>query len=591
MDDPQFTRLISEIETQSVSIKYDFEISSAFDKILESNKDKLNPEQKEALMWELLLFRLMTKNRFSSRGLKTERFKPMMTFTDGRIFPDPNGFPDKAVQYFEKRSKTAVNPIFKARYLDFLWEKLKNHEKHVFAQEAVEQYLLTTDDGYYSEEAISERLDGLQRAAELALILEGKSKNKLLSRKVVNELNQKIEKTAQAGNYRWLIELFDLVLAFPAFYNDDKVKEYIRFAEIATKHFHDAQNFLIQRHFIQLKAELAKLIKKTQKIEGSAKDEIGQSMLDEAAGAKQGLVKVHYLQQAIEYFSNLGDKKKVAELTAQLKKEGEWAVKNEFKQFSFTVELKKEDKDRILASLGEGVNVPENMGIIPTFIPRWEHAVKLTEDLSKKYVFQHLVGTVHYGDKYPVGKPKTKEQEQEDHVMQNFQLEVGLANRWLTACLQELIRNKKVSATDFQKSFEKLRKIDPDTYESVMEGVTSFFKGDHFQAVYVLTLQLEDFLRNILTVFGGQTTVLSESGGFREKTLGSVLDALNPYIGESAFRYISWVMDDYRGFNLRNRIAHGLFKKKNANPTYSTAVLHIFCYLMVRLQLKDDAKR
>src|SRR3989304_6711887 len=161
MKKAEFSQLISQVEEESAAVKYDFEIADAFRKLLEEKKDSLTPSQTKQLEWEFLLFRLMTKNRFENDGLKTERFKPMATFTNGSIFPDPNAFLPEALVYFEKRAEESKNPIFKARYLDFLWEKSKSKKKHLFAAQAVEQYLLTVDT-YEQEDAIIERLDGLQ---------------------------------------------------------------------------------------------------------------------------------------------------------------------------------------------------------------------------------------------------------------------------------------------------------------------------------------------------------------------------------------------------------------------------------------------
>lgn len=585
MKKAEFTQLISQIEQQSTAIKYDFEIADAFRKLLEEKKDSFTPTQTKQFEWEFLLFRLMTKNRFGNDGLKTERFKPMATFTNGSIFPDPNAFPPEALTYFEKRADESQNPILKARYLDFLWEKSKSKKKHLFATQAIGQYLLTVD-AYESDDAIIERLDGLQRATELSLILESKKTGRPLSDKVVTKLVEQIDKTAKTGNYRWLIEMFELVLALPTFFPKKQVEGYIALCNAAVAHYHSDQNFHLQRHFLSLMAGLMKLLDSSNEKQVLVQEKIGQSFIDEAE-AKSGssLVKVHFLQEAIEHYSKLENKKKVNELVAEVKAATTKAMEDkEFKKISATVKIDKKDIEKMKASLGTGEEVPERMGTLPTFFPNWDHAVKLTKKLSKKYVFQHLVGTVHYSSRYPINRPRTPEEIQEDHVMKNFEMEARLALDWLTGFLTELIKERKVSLGDFQKFFAKLQVIDKDTHGTVLEGLNSYFNGDHFHAVYVLTLQLEDFLRYLLAVFGGQTTI-PEAGAFREKTLGSVLVELKPYISELVYRYISWVMEDYRGFNLRNNIAHGFFKKKHTNPIYSTAVLHIFCLLIANTKI------
>jgi len=259
MKKSEFNQLISQIEQQSLAVKYDFEIADAFRKVLEERKGSFTSTQAKQLEWEFLLFRLMTKNRFENDGLKTERFKPMATFTNGSIFPDPNAFSPEALVYFEMRADESQNPIFKARYFDFLWEKSKSKQKHLFAIQAVEQYLLTVD-AYEHGDAIIERLDGLQRTAELSLILEGKQTDKSLTDKAVVKLVEQIDKTAKSGNYRWLIEMFELVLALPTFFSKKQIEDYIALCEAAVTHYHSDQNFHLQRHFLGLKAGFVKLL-------------------------------------------------------------------------------------------------------------------------------------------------------------------------------------------------------------------------------------------------------------------------------------------------------------------------------------------
>lgn len=592
MKKEQFGELILQVENQSSTIKYDFEIADAFRKLLEDYKDDFVADQAQKLNWEYLLFRLMTKNHFSSDGLRTERFKPMATFNDGSIFPNPNSFPDVALDYFESRTKTCKNPILKARYLDFLWEKSKSKKKHLFAAEAIEQYILTLD-AYENEDAIIERLDGLQRATELSLILEGKQAQKPLTKKVVSKLTEQIDNIAKNNNYRWLLEMFELVLALSDFYSQDQVKRFVALCEKAEGYYHSDQNFHLQRSFLKLKAGFMKLLT-SPNAKKENDEEIGQSYIDEAeAKSGSGLVKVHFLQEAIKHYSKLGNKKKVDALIAEVKAATAHAIENkEFKQFSSTIELKKDDAERIKASLGTGKEVPEKIGTLPTFLPNWEYAIKMTEEHSKQFVFMHFAKKVTYSEKYPISSPQTPEEEYEDHVMDNYKIQVELAHYWLTGCLKELIKEKKVSLDDFKKFFSKLQIVDNDTYATILEGLNSYFKEDYFHAVYILTPQLEDFLRQLLSMLGGQTTTQHiQANAFTEKNLNRILQELRQYIPEQIFRYISWVMDDYRGYNLRYKIGHGFFKKKHANSMYPTAVLHIFCLLIANTKISVKEKK
>ncbi len=582
MENTEFAKLISEIKSQSSEVKYDFQIAESISKLLDIHKSELTPEQQQQLQWEFLLFRLTTKNKFLNGGVKTDRFVPVAIWANGAVFPDPKTLTDVALGYYEDRTKTCVDPILKARYLDILWEKSKSQTKHLFALEAVEQYILCVD-AYENEDAAMERLDGLQRATELVLILERGKDEKPLTNKVVSKLNEQIEKTVKSSQYRWLLEMLELVIALSDSYSVDQIKNFISYCEKAAEQYHNDKNFHLQRSFLKVKTHLLHLIDNSPETKKKINNEIGQSFIDEAeAKSDSGLVKAHFIQEAIEHYKRFGDMDKVNDLIAQVKEATKQAIDNkEFTQFSTTIEIKKEDWEKMKNSLGAGGEVPENMATIPTFYPDWDHATAMTEDHKKKFVFMHIVSPVTYSDKYPISNPRTPEQENEDQIMRNYQIEVGLAHHWLTGCITELIKEKKLAATDFRKLLSKLELIDKDTYETVMVGVNSYFADDHLHAIYILTAQLEDILRQLLSRLGGQTTTQHiQANAFAEKNLNRILIELKPNIPERLYRYLSWVLDDYRGYNLRYKVGHGFFKKKDASPLYSTALLHVICILI-----------
>ena len=582
---------LADIEDQAHGFKYDFQIADEFRKMLEENKTSLTETEQKQLEWEFLLFRLMTKNRFNNDMMKTPRFVPMATFTDGSIFPDPGKFPSESFKYFETRSTESKNPIFKSRYLDFLWENSDLEDKHLFAVEAISEYVEAVD-AYENEDAIIEKLDCIQRATELALIFENKKKDKPNTTKVVTKIKTLINEIGQSKKYRWLIELFEVVIALSDSFSKKEIKSYIALIDNATASYHAEGNFHLQRSFLELKGNMLTVLEKNESNKKVVLEEIGQSYVDEAeAKSGSGLVKVHFLEEAIRHYANLGDKAKVKQLTGEVKKATKQAIdNNEFKEISASIKIDTKDIEKMKASLGTGKEVPINMGTLPTFFPNWDHAIKMTKDFRKKFVYQQIFSTVHYGDKYPLGRPQTPEEEEEDRIMHNFKIEADLALNWLTGFLSELINEKKVTYKDFEDFLNFLDHVDANTKATVLKGVRFYFDGDHLSASYILTLQLEDFLRLLLDLFGEQTTI-PEQGGFREKTLGSILTELKPYISEPVYRYIDWVMRDYRGLNLRNNIAHGFFKSANAHPRYSTAVLHIYCLLIATTKISVTEKQ
>lgn len=250
-------------------------------------------------------FQINDKNRFNNDMIKTPRFVPMATFTDGSIFPDPDTFPKESFEYFSRRTKKTKSPIFKSRYLDFLWEKSDLENKHLFAIEAIEEYLKAID-AYENEDAIIEKLDCMQRAAELALILENSLDEKPNILKVSDKVKEMITATRESGKHRWLLEQFELVIALSDFFSREEIEEYIGLVETIVKKYHADGNFHLQRSFLDIKGNLATLLEDNKDTKNKILEEIGQSYIDEAeAKSGSGLVKVHFWKKLLNNMRNL----------------------------------------------------------------------------------------------------------------------------------------------------------------------------------------------------------------------------------------------------------------------------------------------
>jgi hypothetical protein len=413
MKNSDFENITSQIESNVSFVKYDYEISTLFEKAVEENEKELTDNQKNQLVWNILLFRLMTKNHFNSDGLKTERFKPMVTYTNGEVFPNPNNFAPEALAYFENRVSKVTSPIIKARYLDFLWEKSKSKQKHEFAREAIAQYLLTIDT-YQNEDAIFERLDGLQRAIELCFYLGINKKGDQLYGKVIAILVREIQKTYESKKYRWLIDLFEMVCECKEAFSLKEIQQYFEYCIEASSFYEKENNFHLQRAIIELKIKFSIIIKQSIDDIKVIKEEIAESYVKEAeAKSESGIVKVHFLEEAIKSYTSLGKTEKVPFLISEIKKATNNAVKNhEFKKISTTINLKKEDIEKMKLCLGVHSDVPGTMGTSPSFFPNWENAKRTTTKLAKNIFFNTwavlftTVKSIRYGKQKPLNRNK-----------------------------------------------------------------------------------------------------------------------------------------------------------------------------------------
>lgn len=201
-----------------------------------------------------------------------------------------------------------------------------------------------------------------------------------------------------------------------------------------------------------------------------------------------------------------------------------------------------------------------------------------------------MLGRAHFGEKgYPVREAKTGKEIAEDNIMQNFGVAKRLALEFATIFVAELQKEGKVGFSHFQKFFQKIELLDKDTVETLDEGLRKFFESDYFSAIHILTLQFEDFLRALLEDMGRETTMLVRKG-LQEKTLGIILNELRADLGEDTYRNFDWVFVNDSGLAIRNKVAHGQFKKKHATPMLAIAVIQAWCILISRINISKKTE-
>lgn len=78
---------------------------------------------------EWLIFAFRETEAFGSQNY----FGPRYTKSDGTPFPDFNSLPPNTHQYLKARLAATGNPLHRARYADFLWDKFRDQEAGVLA--------------------------------------------------------------------------------------------------------------------------------------------------------------------------------------------------------------------------------------------------------------------------------------------------------------------------------------------------------------------------------------------------------------------------------------------------------------------------
>ena len=135
MDEEKLRGLITQIEAREY--KYDFEIADAFKQLAAENE--LSEDQNKRIESEFVLFRFIAKFDLEE---DSKRFKPIVEYTNGKVFPDDKIEVTQArLDYYLSRADGTKHPIMLARYLDINYEYNKKIDRSALAPKAVKAYI------------------------------------------------------------------------------------------------------------------------------------------------------------------------------------------------------------------------------------------------------------------------------------------------------------------------------------------------------------------------------------------------------------------------------------------------------------------
>jgi hypothetical protein len=117
-----------------------------------------------------------------------------------------------------------------------------------------------------------------------------------------------------------------------------------------------------------------------------------------------------------------------------------------------------------------------------------------------------------------------------------------------------------------------------ERYQILKNGLRHYRDGDFIAAIHVLVPQVEHALRVMLAVLQRPTNLHNPKlNAYQEKDLGAILadEAMGKLLGEDVGRYLRALLTDQRGWNIRNRLSHGLYNSYFFQRQIADRVIHI----------------
>jgi hypothetical protein len=252
-----------------------------------------------------------------------------------------------------------------------------------------------------------------------------------------------------------------------------------------------------------------------------------------------------------------------------------------------------EEVEGFLQEITAGGLGPSMFRIITFFLPK---SVKLRErlaNLRENYLMMSMLPMSLVDDDQVVARVGSVEGDEEGRLVHEIGEDMRFWSPFLARAIDRMFQDSDLAPEQFVDMLCGSPLFEPGRYRILKNGVRHYREGDHIAAIHVLVPQIEHALRWLLRALNRPTNFLKPKlDAYQEKDLGSVLadEALTKVLGEDVSRYLKALFTDERsGWNIRNRVSHGLYASYFLNRQIVDRVIHALMILSaVRPQASSE---
>ena len=523
-------------------------------------------------------------------------FGPMMVLKndDGTFTESPSiqKVTPQIIQYWSERAMASKHPVLRTRYADLVWDFSKVVTKtpphYTMAHIVIDSIIEIAQGNCHKHEVYV--IKKLERALSLAVALKDSSRIEKV-RDVIISYEDSVTQDSKLGLWGFAYDLL---------YENDKVK---LTTDQEQKLVDDLEGHLLRAYqapnsedIDPWSAEAAALrLAKYYRKAGRSEDvkrvilEYGSAFIKASLKAS-ALQASAWLQRAHANFVEYGLKDESEGIAIKLRELGE-KVKSELKPISHKMTISDEEMNRYTTAIIEGDIDGVFARIVAHYIPKKAAVKNQLKELVSKAPIQFL-STIGLQDNRgrPIAKVGPLEDDLTGHIVRLMSQNMAISSVFLRTVLKSLV-NKYPTFDTLLVDYLFRSPIFEEDKKSIIElGVKAYLNGDYVTAVHLLIPQIENAIRVVLEKAGGSVLKPSRGEGFNLRILDDLLrDPLIVQVfGEDAVFYFRTLLVDQRGWNLRNRVCHGLCNANEFGPSMSDRVMHVLlCLAQVREQASE----
>lgn len=482
------------------------------------------------------------------------------------------------LEYWKLRASESKHPILKSRYADLVWDLSKiitgENPDYKFANIVIENNIALSKKRMYKNDIGV--IHKLKRALELALSLNDNNRSIEVKNSILN-YEDTIGEDDKPGTWGFSFDI--LFKEHRSLLSDEDVLRIITSLEGRIHRLKtDKNSSNINPWAIEAAANrLAKYYKNLDKI-----DEV-KRVLCEVKNAFMlksqtsiHLQKMEWLKDVYNLYFHFGLKQDAERLKIEIKRMGPDILK-EMKEVSGEVKIPVEKieaciKKFITGSIDE---VLERIAI--HYIPRKDEAKKQLKELSCTAPLSFLMPTDLIDEKGRlIATIGSINDDPEGNIIHQISQYLSYKTVFLGMVLDRLKETSKLNLIDVQNFIFKSTLFEESRRSLVTKGIEAFLQKDYISSIHILVPQIENALRLLMENLGGDVLKSPRSGGFQYKTFDELLrdEKVESALDSNCSLYFRVLFTDQRGWNIRNKVCHGIAPCNFFNQSIADRVFH-----------------
>lgn len=493
--------------------------------------------------------------------------------------PSYDAINEEIINHWEKRLDMSVNPVLTARYAGLIWDfkkKVIDISPNIsVATTYIVSLIKIVNNKHQSEHDLIEKVN---RALSVSISI---SNEDLIckSKDAIIRLENEIGGDGYSGS--WGFSFDSLIghkkISLTSTEEKDIIdKLELRLANVLNDKTHSTRGAEL------IVSRLSKYYYQKGQKENTFRvlNKLGD-IVEKDIASKSGLQKINSLRKLQTLYKKYGMEEQSKDALVKIRESGGDIHKN-MKRVSQKIQIPKEQINDFVELVTSGTKDEIFYRIIDTFTPKTELLEMAVKEQSELNPISSMMSNSLIDEKGRiVSTIGSIDSDVDGHVIRAIVLSFQHQSIFLTEVYKKIIGELDFKLETFLEFIKKSKVFEEDRLKIIEKGIQAYFDSDYMVCLHLLIPQIEEGVRNLIELNSGVVLKPNESGAFQLKTFNELInDQLFEIILSKDFRtYFKCVFTDTRGWNLRNKICHGLSNTSSFNGMTAERIIH--CLLVL----------